>query len=385
MSMSFADVLPLPGVAGGSLQEGTVDLQKIGEVSPELAPALAPAPALASAPSLGDVALGGMSRRMAEQLGVSPVGVSGSLAAPGPVISSGFRELDRLLPSGGIRLGSLIEWLPAGGQQATGATKQGQEVRQPGMRQGSGVLTLALALAVQVARAAGVAGAASGGPTTVLVVDRAGWFYPPAVMRWLGAVRGQWQLPQCVVVRPSRDDDEVWAIDQALRCVGVAAVVACPTASVVCSSVMRRWQLAARGSGAVGMFVRPWQCRRDPSWAEVRLVAAPLRRSISSGRISPLRSPAVSPRSEAVLRCWRIERLSSVLYGEGVRCEIAIDLERGVEASPAGWQRPAQTPLHRQRSDGVLFEHLERRLQELSGKALLGKVFRKDGVACRAS
>jgi hypothetical protein len=407
--MSFADVVPLSGAAGCCLQEVVVDWQKGANLqNTDAAPV--------------ESALGGMSQRMAEQLGLSvaSMGLGGSLVGGhDAVISSGFRSLDRLLPSGGIRRGTLMEWLPASGQEVVGQTQGGQELRQPGarqqaadsgrqqsgrgrqqsghgrqqsgrgqrggLRQGGGVVTLALALAVQIARAPGVGGVASAGATTVLVVDRSGWFYPPAVMRWLAAAHGQRQSTQCVVVRPSRDDDEVWAIDQALRCVGVAAVVACPAESVVCSNVMRRWQLAARSSGVVGMLVRPWECRRDPSWAEVRLVAAPLRRPINNGRISPLRSPAVSPRSEAVLRCWQIERLSSVLYGEGVRCEVAIDLERGTEVSLAGRPPLVQCPSLVRRSEGVLFQPLKRKLQELSEKAFREKAYRKDGVACRAS
>ncbi len=117
----------------------------------------------------------------------------------------------------------------------------------------------------------------------------------------------------------------------------------------------------------------------------MRLVAAPLRRPINNGRISPLRSPAVSPRSEAVLRCWQIERLSSVLYGEGVRCEVAIDLERGTEVSLAGRPPLVQCPSLVRRSEGVLFQPLKRKLQELSEKAFREKAYRKDGVACRAS
>gem|GEM_PF-816651 len=339
---------------------------------------------------------------MAEQLGVSfaAAGLSAETGLPaekggllpGACVSSGFRELDKLLPAGGVRRGSLLEWLPAAvavhetppewtpskcltsqpnirtarapsaaRAQALQGVREGQthqaaqadrsEQKAPGDQRargrsnwnaseggslGSGVVTLAMATAVQVTR---TAASEMGAAATVLVVDRSGWFYPPAVMRWLGADR--WQVArgqvQLIVARPSRDDDEIWAIDQALRCAGVGAVVACPSQAVVCSKVMRRWQLAARGSGAVGMFVRPWQCWRDPSWAEVRLVTSPLR--------------GASHHAEVSLRRWQIERLSSVLYGEGRSCELSLDLERGVEGLPAArWLPPRQQSLGGERS-----------------------------------
>ena len=341
---------------------------------------------------------------MAEQLGVSfaAAGLSAETGLPaekggllpGACVSSGFRELDKLLPAGGVRRGSLLEWLPAAvavhetppewtpskcltsqpnirtarvpsatRAQALQGVREGQthqaaqaaqadrsEQKAPGDQRargrsnwnaseggslGSGVVTLAMATAVQVTR---TAASEMGAAATVLVVDRSGWFYPPAVMRWLGADR--WQVArgqvQLIVARPSRDDDEIWAIDQALRCAGVGAVVACPSQAVVCSKVMRRWQLAARASGAVGMFVRPWQCWRDPSWAEVRLVTSPLR---------------ASHHAEVSLRRWQIERLSSVLYGEGRSCELSLDLERGVEGLPAArWLPPRQQSLGGERS-----------------------------------
>ena len=393
MSMSFADVVPL-AVAGGCVQEGVVGLQRSGGV-------VSPAEELREGAEVlrGGAVSEGVSRSLAEQFGLSTLAVGLASAAlggaAGEVVSCGFRELDRLLPSGGIRRGSLVEWLPAGADAG---------LEQAGSRQGSGVLTFAMAVAAQVVRAA-AAPEGAGGATTVLVVDRSGWFYPPAVMRWFGGGRGQFCRGQLVVVRPSRDDDEVWAIDQALRCAGVAAVVACPSPAGLCANVMRRWQLAARGSGAVGMLVRPWQSRRDPSWAEVRLVATPLRSPVASGNGRPLTvagsgeavprrqllSPPVAPRSQAVLRWWRIERLSSLLHGEGASCEVVMDLERGVEAAAVRQVAVRQqVPAEGQRSPplggalGLVLPSVQQP-REVAGKAFFGSVLGKDGVACRAS
>jgi hypothetical protein len=97
------------------------------------------------------------------------------------------------------------------------------------------------------------------------VVDRSGWFHPPAMLPWLEepcAGVGATGRGRLVVARPSRDDDEIWVIEQSLRCAGVAAVVAWPRpvprrGLQQWTTALRRWQLAARSGGGVGLFVRP--------------------------------------------------------------------------------------------------------------------------------
>jgi protein ImuA len=166
----------------------------------------------------------------------------------GDVVPTGFAPLDRLLPAGGVRRGSLVEWLSGG--------------------EASGAAALACAVAC---RLAGEADRAGDMPSTIVVVDRTGRFYPPAVLGWFERARvAGLPAPRLVVARPAHDADEVWAIDQALRCRGVAAVVAWPAR--IHSTAMRRWQLAARASLAVGMFMRPLAAQREPSWAEARIV-----------------------------------------------------------------------------------------------------------------
>lgn len=182
------------------------------------------------------------------------------------VVASGFRSLDALLPAGGVRRGSLIEWLAGGAA---------------GGMAGAGAMSLAGAVACRLAQAADE-------PGTIVVVDRTGWFHPPAVLPWLGCGA---EVARLVVARPAHDDDEIWAIDQALRCPGVAAVLAWPRAAASpggglvagrrCAAqswtiAMRRWQLAARSSGAVGLFVRPAMSQGEPSWAEARIAITPL-------------------------------------------------------------------------------------------------------------
>ena len=108
------------------------------------------------------------------------------------VVSSGCRALDRLLPERGFRRGTLVEWLSAG--QAAGAE------------------TLALVTAREACGKGGV----------LVVFDRERQFYPP------GAVRMGIDPGDLIVVRAANRADETWAMDQTLRCPGVAAVLAWP-------------------------------------------------------------------------------------------------------------------------------------------------------------
>jgi protein ImuA len=101
----------------------------------------------------------------------------------------------------------------------------------------------------------------------IVVSDAARRFYPPAA-RALGVA-----AEQLVVVRPANRHDELWAIDQALRCAGVAAVLA--WLQKFPAQEARRLQLAAESSGALGIFCRPAQARGQPSWANVQLLVEP--------------------------------------------------------------------------------------------------------------
>ena len=233
------------------------------------------------------------------------------------VVASGFRPLDPLLPAGGVRRGSLIEWL-AGGADAAGGVATA----------GTGAATLACAVACRLARAA------AGAARALVVVDRTGWFHPPAVLPWLGGP-GDVRL---VVARPAHDDDEIWAIDQALRCPGVAAVLAWPREGVAAglggtvaarrrptrswAVAMRRWQLAARAGGTVGLFVRPLAAAGEPSWAEARIAVAPL------------------PGGGLLERRLRLERVGGAWSGgvEGATrtVDVVLDTARGCEAVPRG-------------------------------------------------
>jgi hypothetical protein len=180
-------------------------------------------------------------------------------------VATGFPTLDRLLPAGGVRRGSLIEWL-AGDASPDDA---------------GGAISLACAVACRLADPRHGDQSRASQAATIVVIDRGQRFYPPAVIPWLDAMadatgKGGGR-PHLVVARPSRDDDELWTIDQALRCPGVAAVLAWPRR--VHATAMRRWQLASRASGAVGLLVRGLSERRplgEPTWADAKVAISPV-------------------------------------------------------------------------------------------------------------
>lgn len=153
-------------------------------------------------------------------------------------ISSGCRGLDQLLPGGGFARGSLIECL-GNGPHAGGAS------------------TVALILARQAALEGGA----------IVVLDHQHWFYPPGA-----AVLGI-DLEEVVVVRAHNQRDRIWALDQALRCLAVAAVWA-PLEQIE-EHDFRRLQLAAEEGGGLGLLVRSHQVRHQPSWSDIQLLIEP--------------------------------------------------------------------------------------------------------------
>ncbi len=168
-------------------------------------------------------------------------------ACPAEMVSSGCPDLDAILPGGGFRRGTLVEWLG-----------------EPGA--GAGVLALQAAVA------------ACGREGTLLVADGDGThtrhsppaerFYPPA------AVAAGLDARQLIVVRPAGAVDYAWALDQAMRCPALSAVLAWPRK--ISPTAFRRLQLAAEGSGVLGLLVRPAAAQQTPSWADIRLLVHPL-------------------------------------------------------------------------------------------------------------
>jgi hypothetical protein len=163
-------------------------------------------------------------------------GTSRSLEAKS--VPTGCLALDKTLPQRGFRAGTLVEWLTSG--------------------DGTGAVTLALLAAKNACRGGGV----------LVVLDCQREFYPPAAVP-LGI-----ELPHLIVVQPANPADHHWALDQSLRCPAVGAVLAWP--EKLDSRTFRRLQLAAEEGGSLGLLVRPAEVRKEPSWADVRLLVEPL-------------------------------------------------------------------------------------------------------------
>jgi protein ImuA len=152
-------------------------------------------------------------------------------------VTSGSAALDDMLPEGGFRRGTLVEWLSVG--------------------EGTGAGTLALLAARETCRNGG----------SLVVLDRQREFYPPAAVR-LGI-----ELEQLLVVHAESAADHDWAMDQALRSPAVAAVLSWPQR--LDGRTFRRWQLAVEQGGGLGLLLRPAAARADPSWADTRLLVEP--------------------------------------------------------------------------------------------------------------
>lgn len=181
-------------------------------------------------------------------------------------ISSGCDALDAHLPASGFRAGQLVEWIadnPAAG---------------------AGLLAMA------TARNATTDGRA------LVVVDRAGWFYPPAVVAW-GI-----DLRQLIVLRPQNPADELWALDQALRCPAVAAVWV--DLSQLSAHDFRRLQLAAEQGGCLGLLIRPQRVLGQPSWSDIQLLIQP---QPSCNHASQAAGIAHQPSLAPQRRRWRVE------------------------------------------------------------------------------
>jgi protein ImuA len=102
-----------------------------------------------------------------------------------------------------------------------------------------------------------------------VVVDPAGEIYLPGLSGW-GI-----DLGRTLLIRPRTVQETCWAVEQCLRCPGVAATWAWVEKRIP-TTVYRRWKLAAEVGGGVGLLFRPDAARREPAWADWRLRVTPL-------------------------------------------------------------------------------------------------------------
>ena len=158
-------------------------------------------------------------------------------------LSTGCDALDQLLPGYSLRPGMLIEWLSED--------------------HGSGAASLAFHCARRMVDAT---------QNCMVVTDRWRRFYPPA------AVARGIETKDLIVVR-SHDErvmsaaEELWALDQALRCPAVGVVMA--WLDRVDPRAFRRLQLAAEAGNTLALLLRPAKVQPLPTWSDVQLLVKP--------------------------------------------------------------------------------------------------------------
>lgn len=175
-----------------------------------------------------------------------------------PRFSAGSPSIDQLLPHGGLRRGTVVQWVG---------------------ESGGGAWSLAMIAA------AGIAKSEMSGGKPLVVFDLNQEFYPPAAVA-LGVPADR----MMVIHKRAHHtrSDMIWAIDQALRCEAISAVW-CELGSWVNDRDARRLQLAAEAGGTVGLFVRPEEVRRRPSFADVSWHVSPYRDATDSSSRRRLR------------------------------------------------------------------------------------------------
>lgn len=152
-------------------------------------------------------------------------------------ISSGCAALDRILAGDGLCRAAITEYVAD---------------------MGSGATVLSLIAAREACRDGGA----------LVVIDQKRQFHPPA------AANVGIDLANTIFVQPRTRGDELWALNQALRCQGVGAVLSWPDR--LDDRAFRALQLAAEAGETVGLFVRPTSVRGRPAWSAIRLLVEAL-------------------------------------------------------------------------------------------------------------
>ncbi|MHB1035571.1 MAG: ImuA family protein [Pirellulales bacterium] len=229
--------------------------------------------------SMANVARQELVRTLKERIGRMEGAFRHSDSPDAARVPSGCEALDRLLPDGAFRRGTLVEWLADA--------------------MGGGAASLAFGVAREACRDAGA----------MVVLDRQHAFYPPAAAS-LGI-----DLSNVIVVQPSTEKDHLWALDQALRCPAVGAVLSwLPSLD---ARTFRRLQLAAEEGESLGFLMRPAKARAEPSWAEARLL--------------------VEPRPSTAARRLRITLLHARGGPSGAAVQLEIDDETGFVHLASEW------------------------------------------------
>jgi len=132
-------------------------------------------------------------------------------------------------------------------------------------------------------------------------IGRRVWPYGPA----LGAIGSL--LDRSLFVAPNGLPQRVWAIDLALRCLGVGVVIA--DGSGLGMIETRRLQLAASSAGALCLLARPWPEHKHISaaWTRWRVAPAPSDDIDPRWSVELLRCKGMRPTTEEARR-WSVQR-----------------------------------------------------------------------------
>ena len=162
---------------------------------------------------------------------------------PGPAegLSSGYEQLDRLLPGGGWPRQALTEIL----------------IEQYGIGE------LQLLMPALASLCTEEPGAEPVEPGWIAWVAPPFQPYPPALQKY-GI-----NLARMLVVRPRNDGEVLWSAEQALSSGTCAAVLLWPR--LLDDQASRRLQLAAEKGGSWAIAFRPLSARHEPSAAALRL------------------------------------------------------------------------------------------------------------------
>jgi hypothetical protein len=176
-------------------------------------------------------------------------------------VATGFAELDAVLPGGGWPVGAITELMPE--------------------TQGIGELSLLMPALARLSRAG----------------RYLAWIAPPCLPYPPALAQHGLVLERLLLVQAQDARTVLWAIEQALRCPAIGAVLAWP-ASLDDRSV-RRLQLAAEAGGSCGLLYRPPAAARQSSPAALRLrlrsVAGCLQVEIQKARGGRTHAVAVHP------------------------------------------------------------------------------------------
>lgn len=169
--------------------------------------------------------------------------------------------LESLLPRSGIPEGSLVELL------STSA--------------GAGAWELAFHLVKHLQQE----------QFTPILIDNRQEFFPP------GAAELGIDLNRLIVVQPRSLSDQLWTMEQTLRCKGRTVVLS--SLGHIPANTYRRLKLAAERGKSLGLFLREASLQTSSSWADLRL------------QVEPIRSDSKSRR----YRVWALNRLDGTETG----------------------------------------------------------------------